>query len=294
MNLPDHLRIESRRAVRTRVLLRVAPALLYVPIAIGVLAAGAATQLVCATVAFGVVAIVIAGPLALRRLRGFAELPAVRREVNEARAMMEAGRAHDAADVYERAASRLAGRLYANHFLVLLGVAAANAQLGQAHLARAVLDDLAASGWIDTYSLRRHRSLARASEATTRAMIGDVAGAQRAIAEATTFSRIFTREQRDVAAAVVAVRAGASDASAQVDAVLGSPAISERVGSLLVAYRAFDAHRSGDAARETKELDLLRARPRRDYAALVEGWPELHAYLLAQGFVDANGRAKSP
>lgn len=85
MALPDHLRIEPRSAWRLRLLLRIGPSIAYL-----VLVGLVFTHLVAShdlpnffvttisLIILGLFAIAIALSLAIRRLRGFIELPAER------------------------------------------------------------------------------------------------------------------------------------------------------------------------------------------------------------------------
>lgn len=283
MALPAHLRIEPLGAHRLTLALRVGPALAYVVVAPLAIARGAlGLPTLSGLLCLALVALGLSLPLAARRVRGLLELGAARAEMIRARALVEAGDAEQAAALYEAAAARLAGRLHANHAVGIVGAAIAHAQLGHAALAREVLDALEASRWLSAFSLRRHRDLLRASIATTRALLGDVAGARRQLASMRPRNAL-TQQHYERAAALVAARAGDEDASARIDAAIAVGGLGERAETLFLAVSCFLARAEQREERAAARREALRARPRRDYRALAEGWPALHAWLRAEG-----------
>lgn len=284
MALPAHLTIEPLGAYRVRLALRIVPSLAYIALTLVAISAGQPPlTTLLALIVLGLFAIAITGPLAVRRVRGFLELGQARREMLAANAQLEAGDADAAAKLYDSAAHRLAGRLHANHVVAISGAALAQAQQGHRSVALEILDQLDASGWHRAFSMRRTASAVRLGEAVARASLGDLPGARRALAQVRVVGAI-TRAHLDRVAALIAVLGNDADARERVEAALASSA-SERSDTLYLALGAFHASRTGQTELARTRLEALRARPKRDYAAIAAGWPELHAWLVENDLV---------
>ncbi len=292
MALPEHLRLEPRGARRIQLALRVTPALVYIALASFVLVRGQVTPTISAPlICLGLIALALALPLAWRRILGYLELSTTRGELVQAQAELEAGELERAAATYESAAHRVAGRLYAFHAVAIVSAAGAHAQMGHCTLALEILDELDRSGWMTSLALRRSASWIYASASVTRASLGDLEGARRAIAQVAVQPPTVTAQTRDRCAAFVAARGGDADARARIDTALAVGGLGARGEALYLAISAFLAAREGKLDAEAAQLEALRARPRRDYLALPEGWPELHAWLRSKRLADDEGNA---
>jgi hypothetical protein len=265
-----------------RRLLTVLPALLYLA-ALPLLfqLPGPPLWALCGTLIFGLVAIVVGAPMAWRRARGIAMLPELRRALVLSRDEIYAGRPERARARLEEFAAALVDRLGAGRALLLSALANARMHSGQTEHALALLDDLERSGWLQVFSLRRHRATLYAAQALARTQLGDLDGAARFVARIERDSSPQARAAR----AFLAARLGRPDlAELEALSALGGPnelGIA-RQARLLAAY----AMPEGEPAR-ARHLDALRALGRRPMRGLERGWPELYAFACAADLVGA-------
>jgi hypothetical protein len=270
---------DARDDLRRRLLL-ITPALLYIVFAVVLLAMPERPLwAMCGTVVLGLVAIGLAGPLAVRRLRGFVLLPEITRALKATRDQIFAGHPEPARARLEELAGAIVDRLGAGRALVLTALANARMHCGELEHARELLDHLEASGWLRAFALRRHRPFLFAAQAMARTQLGDLPGAERFLREIQGDGRLEARAAR----AVLAARRGAADV-AELEALTTSTDANHvglvRMARLLLA-RALPA----DDPRRATLLSALRGDGPRPMHALERGWPELYAFAKAEGLV---------
>lgn len=263
-----------------RRLLLIAPALLYVVLAVLLLATPERPLwAMCGTLTLGLVALGVAAPLALRRLRGFVLLPEVMRTLRQTRDQIFAGHPERARAQLEELAGALVDRLGGTRALVLTALANARMHCGELEHARELLDHLEASGWLRAFALRRHRPFLFAAQAMARTQLGDLEGAERFSNEILGDGRIEARAAR----AMLAARRGSADV-AELEALTTSTD-PNHVGLVRTARLLLVRALPADDPRRALHLEALRSQGVRPMRALERGWPELYAFAAGEGLV---------
>lgn len=282
--LAPHLVMPTRREERVQTLVRIAPALLFIAMALIELTVAREPPLglLCAVLGFGVLALAITLPLAARRVQGVLLVPAITRLIREAGEAFEAGEPERVKPRLDAMAAETNGKLHAYRFILLHVLAYAEIASGETQRGLEMLDQLEASGWLDTLPIRRTREALTAGQITTRLTCGDVEGARRLSARLrATDTSYLSRAAR----AWMALRDGRADANEQLEALLSTPAPPERRTQERLVQLALLSRLPPDDPRVPALREAVRAGGPRPFRALREGWPALFEVASREGIV---------
>ncbi len=282
--IPEHLRPMSRRAeVRLRRLVLTA-IFAWLLVVLWVLTHEVSPALLIVILVIATAGITAMAPLLVRRLRGLSRLRAVHRLTKQGLDHLTAAEAAEALMVFEQAARLSQGVLQMMHALSVHNVGVALLRAGEPERAVALIDEVWASGTLNSFVLRRQRDALYAVRCAAYAVAGQLEEAEQALLSAQLHRSKTYPGRLILAEALIAARQESALAPTELGAQWEqaerdlSP-IQRRATRLLLAFMV---HRSGgDAAVVTQWLGGIQPMPAGALDYLAVRWPELHAFMQA-------------